>query len=136
MPGGKTKTAGWEIGVSRTVPVGEEEVWALLTSPEGAAIWLGTGVAIPARPGDGYQTGDGTFGEWRSFRPLDRMRLTWRPPGWDHESTVQVTVRGDASGAKTVIRFHQERLLDADERERQRAHWSHVMDAVVAALGV
>jgi hypothetical protein len=37
-------------------------------------------------------------------------------------------------GAKTRITFHQERLADADERERQRAHWAAVMDRIVAAL--
>ena len=64
--------------------------------------------------------------------PLDRIRLTWQPPDWDHESTVQVTVV--AKGERTRIGLHQERLADADERERQRAHWAAVMDRLVAAL--
>jgi hypothetical protein len=33
-----------------------------------------------------------------------------------------------------MIRFHQERLLDAGEREQQRTHWRAVMASVVAAL--
>jgi hypothetical protein len=33
-----------------------------------------------------------------------------------------------------MVRFHQERLADAAEREQQRAHWRAVLDAVVAAL--
>jgi hypothetical protein len=36
---------------------------------------------------------------------------------------------------RTLLRFHQERLRDADERERQRAHWQGgVLDAVEKAL--
>jgi uncharacterized protein YndB with AHSA1/START domain len=132
-PVGKTKDAGWEIGVSRTVPFGAEAVWRLLTSERGTDIWLGAGASLVDEKGAPYETGDGTTGEVRSFRPLDRIRLTWQPPGWDHESTVQVAIRGDAS--KTMIRFHQERLADAAERERQRTHWTGVMDQIVAELG-
>jgi hypothetical protein len=61
------------------------------------------------------------------------VRLTWRPAGWDHDTTVQVALSPAASG--TTIRFHQERLADAGERERQRAHWAGVLDRLVAQLG-
>jgi uncharacterized protein YndB with AHSA1/START domain len=77
-PRGLSKDAGWEIGVSRTLPFPPDDVWALLTAPEGLALWLGT---------------------------LDTL------PG-----------------------FHQERMRDAEERERQRAHWQGVMDAVQRAI--
>lgn len=132
-PTGRTKDAGWEIGVSRTVDHPVEEVWDFLTSAAGVAVWLGPGVRRLDEPGTAYATGAGTVGEVRSFRPQDRVRLTWRPPDWDHDSTVQVAVRA-APGMRTMVRFHQERLADAGERERQRAHWQSVMSALVAAL--
>ena len=132
-PTGQTKDAGWEIGVSRTVdrPVGE--VWDFLTSDTGTALWLGAGVQRLDEPGAAYETDAGTAGEIRSFRPGDRVRLTWQPEDWDHDSTVQFTVSA-APGDKTRVVFHQERLADATERERQRTHWQGVMDALVAAL--
>ncbi|NIH79287.1 SRPBCC family protein [Amycolatopsis viridis] len=128
---GRTAGAGWQIGVSRTLPHPASAVWAFLTSAEGAAIWLGT--AVPERPGERYETASGTAGEVRSFRELDRIRLTWRPRDWDHESTVQVTVSG--SGDRSVLRFHQEWLANAEERARQREHWTGVIDRVADALG-
>jgi uncharacterized protein YndB with AHSA1/START domain len=131
---GLTQDAGWEIGVSRTIDAPLSVVWAYLTSTEGIARWLGGGLTLPAEKGAGYTTPDGTSGELRSFRPGDRIRLTWQPAGWDHSSTVQIATR--ASGRKTMVRFHQERLADASERERQRAHWTGVMQAVVDELGV
>jgi uncharacterized protein YndB with AHSA1/START domain len=132
-PTGLTKGAGWEIGVSRTVDFPLEEVWDFLTSPEGSAVWLGAGVQRLDEPGREYQTSEGTSGEIRSYHPLDRVRLTWQPPGWAHDSTMQFTVTGTAAG-RTMVRFHQERLADAGEREQQRAHWRAVLDALVAAL--
>ena len=130
---GHTKDAGWEIGVSRTVPFPMEEVWDFLTSPEGSAVWLGTGVHRLDEPGETYETSAGTAGEFRSFRPHDRVRVTWQPPDWDHGSTVQFTVSSAGPG-RTIVRFHQERLADAGEREEQRAHWRAVLNAVVAEL--
>jgi uncharacterized protein YndB with AHSA1/START domain len=132
-PVGLTRGAGWESGVSRAVAFPLEEVWDFLTSAEGSAVWLGAGVQRLDEPGNAYQTSDGTSGEVRSFHPLDRVRLTWQPKDWSHDSTVQFTVSRTASG-RTLLRFHQERLADAAEREQQRAHWGAVLDAVVMAL--
>jgi uncharacterized protein YndB with AHSA1/START domain len=132
-PTGLTRDAGWEIGVSRTAAVPLEEVWDFLTSPEGSAVWLGAGVHRLDEPGEAYETSAGIVGQIRSFRPRDRVRLTWRPPDWDHDSTVQFTVSSAGPG-RTMLRFHQERLADAGEREQQRAHWRAVLDAVVAEL--
>ena len=132
MPVGETKDAGWEIGVSRTVGHPVERVWAFLTSRPGLDLWLGAGAAPAPERGATYESGDGTTGEVRSWHGLDRIRLTWQPKGWDHETTVQVTVR--AIGDRTTIGFHQERMSDGDERERQRDHWRAVMDRVEDAL--
>ena len=136
-PVGLTRDAGFEIGVSRTVDLPPDRVWRTLVSDEGVAVWLGAGVQLPTDPaiakGTPYRTADGTRGEIRSFHSTGRLRLTWQPPGWDHESTVQVTV--SSRGGRTVLRFHQERLADPAERARQRAHWRAVMDAVVDLLG-
>jgi uncharacterized protein YndB with AHSA1/START domain len=130
---GLTKDAGWEIGVSRTVHRSLDDVWALLASVAGQAIWLGPGADLDPVPGAAYDTTSGIVGEMRSWRPGDRIRLTWRPPTWDHDSTVQVAVTGGTD--KTVVRFHQERMVSSAEREQQRTHWRVVMDRLVDELG-
>jgi uncharacterized protein YndB with AHSA1/START domain len=128
---GQTKDVGWHIGVSKTVPHPVEHVWALLTSRDGLRLWLGD-VELSTAKGDRYETQDGTVGEIRSFHEHNRVRLTWRPADWDHDTTVQVAVVGQ--GDKTMLRFHQEWLADADERARQREHWRAVMTSIEAAL--
>ena len=132
MPVGKTKDAGWEIGVSRTLPVPIETAWAFLTSAEGVRLWLGDGATVPTEKGQPIVTADGGAGVLRSLRHLDRIRLRWQPAGWSHDTIVQIAIRGDAT--KTMIRFHQDHLADATERAEQRAHWTSVMDAIGAEL--
>ncbi len=130
---GRTKGAGWQIGVSRTVDRPVEAVWDFLVSPAGTAIWLGEGVTVQPEPGAGYETTGGIRGETRSFHPRNRIRLTWWPPGWSHDTTLQIAVRAAGPG-RAMLRVHQERLADAAERERQRRHWQGVINALVTAL--
>ncbi|MGW7538517.1 SRPBCC family protein [Amycolatopsis sp. NPDC054798] len=133
MSVGQTKDAGWQIGVSKTINRSAEDVWEFITSPAGVAIWLGEGVTVQHEPGVGYETADGIRGETRSFREMDRIRLTWQPAGWSHETTLQLAVR--ASGPeKAMLRIHQERLADAAEREQQRRHWQAVLAKLIADL--
>ena len=131
MPVGKTKDAGWEIGVSRTFPCTVEHAWSVVTG-DGLGLWLGAH-SLPGERGEPYETADGVRGELRSLRPLDRVRLTWQPPSWSHDSTVQVAVSRSPSG-KTVVRFHQERMAGPEEREAQRAHWSAALDRLTPLL--
>jgi uncharacterized protein YndB with AHSA1/START domain len=127
---GQTKDVGFNIGVSRTLPFPPDVVWAAIMSREGIALWLGEGATLAK--GEHYETTDGTVGEVRSLHKLDRVRLTWHPRDWDHESTVQIAL--STRGEKTVLNFHQERLAGPEERERQRDHWRGVMDAIVDLL--
>jgi uncharacterized protein YndB with AHSA1/START domain len=130
---GRTRDAGWQIGVSKTIDRPVEDVWRFITSPAGVAIWLGDDVTIPMERGVGYETAAGVRGETRSFHELDRIRLTWQPPDWSHDTTLQLVVTSAGEG-RARLTVHQERLADAAERERQRGHWQGVVNAIVAAL--
>ncbi|MPY62015.1 SRPBCC family protein [Streptomyces spongiae] len=127
MPTGLTKDAGWQIGVSRTLPQSPSVVWEFVSGADGLALWLGTGAELRPEPGTPYETAAGVSGEVRGYRPGDRIRVTYG------ETTVQVALTA-AAGGRTVLRFHQERMASAEERERQRAHWQRVMERVAAAL--
>ncbi|MDJ0344075.1 SRPBCC domain-containing protein [Streptomyces sp. H10-C2] len=118
--------------MSKTLRRPPRLVWQFLTGPEGIALWLGAGARLGAERGAVYSTADGTTGEIRGYHVGSRIRLTHRPAGRPYETTLQVTVT--PSGDGTMLRFHQERLADAAEREAQRLHWRSVMDAVTDAL--
>ncbi|MEU0938359.1 MULTISPECIES: SRPBCC domain-containing protein [unclassified Embleya] len=130
---GRTQDAGYQIGVSKTLPYPVEQVWELITSAAGLALWLGEDVDLTPTRGAPYRTADGSTGEVRGWRETDRIRVTSRVPDWDHDTTVQVAMSASGPG-RTVLRFHQEWLSDAGERARQRTHWQGVMAAVERAL--
>ena len=129
---GKTRDAGWQIGVSRTLPVSLDVAWEYLTSTAGIGVWLGSGVHTPLAVGQSYQTDDGTTGEFRSVRDHDRVRLTWQPAGRPEPATVQIALTPSATGC--TFSFHTERLNDAQERAAMRDHWRAVADTIEQQL--
>ncbi|MFI8423748.1 SRPBCC domain-containing protein [Streptomyces sp. NPDC085479] len=128
MPTGLTEDAGWQIGVSRTLPHPGPLVWDFVSSPEGVALWLGPDVVLTPERGTSYRTTEGMEGEVRGYHRGKKIRVT------HGTTTVQVALAPASDGTRTMLRFHQEHLASAEERERQRAHWQHVMDQVATAL--
>jgi len=59
MPTGLTKDAGWQIGVSRTLPHPPFAVWDFVSGPEGLALWLGPSAHLTARRAAPYRTAAG-----------------------------------------------------------------------------
>lgn len=129
MPTGLTKDAGWQLGVRRTVPSPPDEVWEYLLG-RGLAVWLGD--TDLGDPGGAYETADGVRGQIRSRADGLRIRLTWQPPEWSHDSTLQITLLPAATG--TTIGLHQERLVSAEQREDLLGHWREILDRVVSGL--
>ena len=129
---GKTKDAGWQIGVSRTIGVDLETAWDYLMSSEGIATWLGVGVDVPLAVGHLYTTDDGTHGEVRSRRERDRIRLTWQPGNRTSPATIQIALTASPTGC--TFRFHSEHLANQEEREAMRTHWRSVADEIESHL--
>ncbi len=126
---GQTADAGFQVGVQRSVAASAAEVWELLTTrPE---LWLGDGAAPKLEKGERYEAG-GASGEIRVVRPGDRLRLTWRPDGWDRPATLQLTLL-ERSG-KTVVNVHLEKLPDAEAREEMRTQWRARLERMVEAI--
>lgn len=122
---GQTLGAGFEIGVSKTLPVTVEELWLIMTTSPGRDIWLGHCPDISFEKNFSFITEEKTTGEIRSMSQHKRIRLTYQPKDRDSATTLQLSF--EPKGEKTVLRFHQEKLSGTDEREAMRAHWKKVI---------
>ena len=129
---GQTSGADFQIGVQKTLPVSSDVAWALLSERPGRDLWLGKTASLEFRKGQEYRTEEGRVGEIRSCVPGERIRLTWCHPSLAQTSTVQIYLA--ASGDRTSVRFHQERLSSLEERELMRSHWRRVLEELARLL--
>jgi hypothetical protein len=126
---GLTKDAGWEMGVRQTVAADLPTVWDFLVGP-GLPLWLGDIDALPTEKGAAFETRDGVRGTLRGYTERVRMRMSWQPDDWPHDTILQVTLKEAATG--TTIGFHQEKLADRSERKMMLGHWKNVAAALEA----
>lgn len=129
---GQTKDTGFQVGVSRTIPISRETAWHWISSPEGMATWLGEGAGFPLEKGQQYRLADGATGEVRVVSEK-HVRLTFYPEGWPRPSTIQVRV--EPKGEKTVVAFHEEHLPSEEAREERRAHFKAALDVMAKLDG-
>ena len=130
---GKTKSAGYQIGVRRTFSVNVEEAWNMLLSPQGIGIWLGELPSFHLAVGVHYTTKWGITGEIRVVNELENIRLTWKKQEWDKASTLQIrTIR--QKNDKCTISFHQENLQNSGDREEMKTRWEEVLDRLKSVL--
>lgn len=123
---GLTKDAGWELGVRTTVPAPLDTVWQYLLG-EGLPVWLGEIAQLPTEKGAAYETADGVRGTIRSRTEGSKLRLSWQPDDWPHDTILQLTVKEVVTG--TTIGIHQEKLADREERKLMLGHWKNVAAA-------
>ena len=129
---GQTKDVGFQIGVRKTFSVSPETAWNFLFSEKGLALWLGKIELEDIDLEKPYKTKDGIEGKINTFNPYSHIRLTWKPTHWTNMSTVQIRVI-DTKG-KTTISFHQDKLIDSDQRNEMKKHWGNVLAKIETEL--
>lgn len=133
---GQTSAVGWEIGVQKTLDADPKSIWDFMLSPRGLKIWLADldEKLVPAK-GQTYQGQDGTTGEVRTAAAYERLRLYWQPAGRTSPTTLQVYLYWDKlKPDKTSVRFHQEKLSSARERQAMKRRWQAALEQLAQAL--
>lgn len=123
---GLTKDAGWEVGVRTTVAAPVPVVWQYLMG-EGLKLWLGEIDELPTEKGAEFTTADGVSGTVRGYKDESKLRISWQPDDWPHDTIIQITVKESVTG--TTIGIHQEKLADRDERRLMLGHWKNIAAA-------
>jgi len=131
---GETAGMGFQVGVSRTLPMRTDELWERIETQ--AERWLGAGAALTLEPGAAYEVpkrrgSPGVRGEVRVVKPGQRIRMTWQPDGWKKPATLQLTLT--PKPRSVALRVHLEKLPDAKAREAMREHWARVLEGLAEA---
>jgi uncharacterized protein YndB with AHSA1/START domain len=122
---GQTKDAGFQIGVRKTFAVPAETVWNFLFSEAGLSTWLGKMSLENFQLGKPYKTEEEIEGKLSVFKPNSHIRLTWKPKDWTNTSALQIRVIPFRE--KTTISFHQDKLIDGQQRDEMKKYWDKVI---------
>jgi uncharacterized protein YndB with AHSA1/START domain len=122
---GQTKAAGFQIGVRKTFPVAVEAAWNFLFSEAGLSTWLGKISVENFELGKPYKTEEEIEGKVNVIKPGSHIRLSWKPKHWTNTSALQIRVI--PSKEKTTISFHQDKLLDSQQRDEMKKYWDEVI---------
>lgn len=129
---GKTQDVGFQCGLQKTFLISEEKAWDFMFSDVGLKIWLGvleTNFSVKEK----YSTKSGIEGFVRVLEPHSHIRLNWKMKHWENMSTFQVRIIGK-SEHKTLISFHQEKLLDSNQRAEMKEYWNDKMTKLSEAI--
>ena len=130
---GQTKDAGFQIGVRKTFDVPAETSWDYLFSEAGISTWLGNVHLEALELNKAYKTKEGIEGKVTVFKTGSHIRLTWKPKHWENTSFLQIRVI--PGKGKTTISFHQDKLLDSQQRDEMKKYWDAVIQKIEAAIG-
>ncbi len=96
-----------------------EHVWRVLTTNDGAQALLGTGAKLGGK-GEPWRAEDGTHGVWRSYHPLEQVRVSWHADATAPRSMVDLHLSAEGEGTRVSVR-HEHHDADADAlRQRWR----------------
>jgi hypothetical protein len=125
---GYTKDVGFQVGVRKTFKLTSDKAWGFLFSQRGLCVWLGGVNKDKLLKSEYIVNAHGDEMMLRVFEEGSHVRLNWKHPHWDNLSTLQVRVI--PAKKKTTIRFHQEKLKDAEQRKEMKAHWKKVLEQI------
>ncbi len=122
---GQTKDVGFQFGIRRTFPISPEQAWDFIFAIEGLNIWLGK-LDEELELKKNFTTKEGVEAFVRVLKPNSHIRLNWKIPHWPNTSLLQLRVINNKGRA--TISFHQEKLLNSEQREEVKQYWNEVMD--------
>ena len=128
---GKTKDVGFQFGIRKTYSISLESAWDVLFSKKGINIWLGE-LNAELKIKEKFKTKNGIEGFVRVLKPYSHIRLNWKMGHWTNLSTVQIRVIG--TNGKTTVSFHQEKLLNSDQRNEMKEYWNEIIDRISIEL--
>jgi uncharacterized protein YndB with AHSA1/START domain len=129
---GLTKDSGWQVGVRKTLPISPEKAWDFLFSKEIIRVWLGEVPTFPLQVGSNFSLKDDTEVKITVLSPGSHLRLSFRTPGCERPSIIQV--RTIPSGENTVFAFHQEQLPDWEARQDRKYYFQQALDDLESLL--
>jgi uncharacterized protein YndB with AHSA1/START domain len=99
-------------------------VWQVLSTNAGIAAFLGEG-AVLGNKGEHWRASDGTHGVWRSYHPMEQVRLSWHAGEDAPRSMVDLHLAAD--GERTRVSIRHDNIDPALDPQHLHARWTDAL---------
>lgn len=130
---GQSLKGTFSLTTTKTLAVNARALWKFLWSEEGQAVWLKPLSPLRLKTKETYETEGGVFGEIRTLKNYERVRLSWSETEWDGSSIVQMLIV-PRNKEKCILIFQHENLKNARLRNQLRTHWLQVVEDIQATV--
>lgn len=124
---GRNDKGEYATVATKTIAITQRKLWNFLMSPAGQKIWLKPLSPMKILLKEQYEAEGGIFGEIRTMKAPDRMRLTWQDSDWDKASVIQLLCHERPNG-KTMLGIQHEKLKDLRLKKEMLAYWKEVLN--------
>ena len=128
---GYSETNGFSTAASRTFPMGTAELWKFIFSAKALKCWLKPLSEFSLQPKAAYEAENGVFGQVRTLKPRERLRMTWQEEDWAKASVLQIAFI-PRTAHKSVLVFQQDKLPNGRARAQMRDYWKQVLTELLA----
>lgn len=124
---GENEKGEYSITITKTLPIDQKKLWKFITSVEGLNLWLKPMDEFKIIKGAQFEIIGGIFGEIRTIKAPQHIRLRWEDSDWPKKTIVQIFIHPRPKN-KSIFGLTHENLANPRIKERQRAFWK---DAIV-----
>ncbi|HRW19226.1 MAG TPA: SRPBCC domain-containing protein [Dermatophilaceae bacterium] len=107
-----------------------DHIWHVLSTNDGAAAFLGEGARLGSK-GEQWHAADGSHGVWRSYHPMEQVRVSWHADQDAPRSLVDVHLAPEGEHTRVTIRHEPV----AGDLAAMRARWEAALERIDAAAG-
>lgn len=118
---------GDSVEIDTVLPHSVDHVWRVLTTNAGVQALLGAGARLGGK-GEPWHADDGTHGVWRSYHPLEQVRVSWHADADAPRSLVDLHLAPEGDGTRVSLRHEPV----GTHREALERRWSDALERLDA----
>jgi uncharacterized protein YndB with AHSA1/START domain len=115
------------VEIDTVLPHSVDHVWRVLTTNDGVQALLGPGARLGGK-GEPWHADDGTHGVWRSYHPLEQVRVSWHADADAPRSLVDLHLAPEGDSTRVSLRHEPA----GPDRAALEQRWSQALDRLDA----
>ncbi len=131
---GRNLKGEYAVTVTKTFYISQKKMWNFLNSLNGLKTWLDTMSPFMLKEKEQFEVYGGIFGEVRTMKKPERVRLTWQDAEDLKKTVVQLYIV-PRPGEKCIVAIQHDKIPNASSKEKLLRRWKSVLNEIQKAVG-